>query len=97
MRFEEEPVRAGGGGRVQERRDELPQAAARAALALARLLHRVGGVVDDRDAAGCSQAGEGPHVHHQIAVAEECAALGDGHLRGPARPHLFDRALHPVG
>src|SRR2546425_13136853 len=39
--FQEEPVGAGGGGRVEQRRDVLPPAAAGARLAPARLLHRV--------------------------------------------------------
>src|SRR6266550_86629 len=97
VRLEEEPVRARGGGGVQERRDELAQPAARAPLSPARLLHRVGGVVHHRDAARGPQAGEVPHIHHQVAVAEERAALGDRQLRRPASAQLLHRALHRVG
>src|SRR2546425_389212 len=67
VRLEEEPVRTGGGGGVQERRDEFPQAAARAAPAPAPLLYRGRGVGEDRDAAGRPQTGGGPPVPPPIA------------------------------
>ena len=49
-------------------------------VALPRLLHRVGGVEDHRCAGGRAQPLEVSHVDHEVAVAEEGAALGHRHV-----------------
>ena len=91
MGLEEESVGTGRGGGREQRWNELPLPAAGSAFSLPRLLHRMGGVEDHRRAGGLPQADEVAHVHHQVAVAEEGASLGDRNLGctrrcAPSRP-----------
>ena len=97
MGFEEEPVGAGGGGGIQQGRNEAPLAPARAIPALSGLLHRMGGVEDHRSVTGGAESREAAHVHHEVAVAKERAALGHGDFRRSARAHLLDRPTHLFG
>ena len=95
--LEKESVGACGGRGIQERWNEFPQAAARAVGSLTRLLHRVRGVEHDRYAARGAEAGEVPHVDHQVAVPEKGASLGDRDLGCPAGAHLVHSPGHPLG
>jgi hypothetical protein len=107
VRLEEQAVGARADRGAGERRDELARAATGAALAAPGLLHGVRGVEDHGHVAGRAHAGDGAHVDHEVAIAEERAAFGDGHLiargrRGPLaaatpEPHLVDGAAHPLG
>ena len=97
MRLEEKPVGAGGYGSARENRDELTRSAAAAARALPGALHAVRRVEDDRRLAARAEAHEAAHVHNQITVPEERAALGNGDLAAAfRRPDLRDRADHPL-
>src|SRR6266576_291261 len=90
----EEAVGARGGGGVQQGRNEAAVASARAVPALARLLDRVRGVEDDGRVTRVAEPWKAAHVDDEVAVAEECAALGDGDFRRAAGTHLLDGAAH---
>ena len=98
MGLEEEAVGAGGGRGAQQRRDELAQAAARAARALPGcctlwVASKITGAPRRR-----AQPREAAHVDHEVAVAEEGAALGDAPRRAlPAAAHLLHRAAIASG
>src|SRR2546425_8995348 len=100
MGLEEEGVGACGRRRVEQRWDELAGACARAIGSLAGLLHRMRRVEDDGPAAGRPQPHEVPHIHHEVAVAEEAAPLRDRDLGcAPARsfstaPRISSGLIH---
>src|SRR6266550_7081423 len=94
MGLEEEAVGARGGGGVQQGRNEAAVASARAVPALARLLDRVRGVEDDGRVTRGAEPWKAAHVDDEVAVAEECAALGDGDFRRAAGTHFLDGAAH---
>ena len=96
MRLEKESVRAGGNGRVRERRNELARATAAPAFAAPGLLHAVRAVENHGRIARRTHAHEGAHVHDEIAVAEEGAALGDGELGRRPGAHLVHGAAHAL-
>ena len=99
MRLEEEPVRARRRGGGEQRRDEL---AAGRRSRRPRPARAAGRSAWRRRSTGTPVAAahprEAPHVHDEVAVAEEGAPLGDGHLAAtPAPLHLLHRARHPLG
>ena len=97
MRLQEEPVRTGTRGGGKQGRDVLPLPACGPRRAQPGTLHRVGRVEDDRRTGGVAQAAEVPHVHDQVAVAEEGAPLGDRDLAATAAPPFSTEPVIPSG
>src|SRR5689334_18496953 len=104
MRFHEKPVRTGGHGCFREWRNEFAGSATRAAGALSRLLHAMRCVKDNGSITSSSHPRERAHVDNEVAIAEERAALGDGHFRVVrralcllSRTYLLNGAAHSFG
>ena len=90
----EEGVDAHRRRRPGQRRHELPLAAGGVAAAAGEL-DRVGGVEADRHAQLAHACTRRAHVHHQVAVAEGGAALGErARWRLPASRHLRQHVAH---
>ena len=85
-------VHAGSYRRSRQGTDELPLTAGSAART-ARQLHAVGGVEDDR-IAKTSHYGQPPHIHHEVAVTEAGASLGDENARTTRPSHFLHGVLH---
>src|SRR6267378_1103782 len=94
VRLEQEAIGAGGGGGIQQGRDEAAVAPARAVPALSGLLHRMCRVEDHGRVAGGAQPRKAAHVDDQVSIPEKRAALGDGHFRRTTGTDLFDGAAH---
>jgi hypothetical protein len=89
--FDEETVDAGGDGRAGEQRNELGLAAADS-VGGGGLLHRVGGVEDDRGE--LAHDGERAEVDDEIVIAERRAALGEEDALIAGGADFFDAVGH---
>ncbi len=95
MDLEVDAVGAGGDRRARQRLGEAALAAGLLAGGAGQL-QRMGDVVDHRDAVVVHQL-EAAHVHHQVAVAEGVAALGDRDPLVAGAARLLDRPAHVAG
>ena len=97
--LQEQSIGTSGHRRAYERPDVLRLASAHA-RALPGSLHGMRAVEDGGCVARLPQPLERAHVHHQVAVPEEGAALGDRHAGAPAErsfsaaPRISCGAIH---
>ncbi len=94
MHFEEDAVDARRNARRRQRLDVLREPRGHA-IATAGQLQTVRHIEHDGHAL-LAQHREGPHVHHEVVVAERGAALRDDDPRVARVDHLRDRVTHIV-